>query len=323
MPTQLLDTLFSRPLEAAACESVAQWWPSHREVCAQWTAPIARAIIGGFDADRVAWAFGAGYQAALRALDPSLANDSIACLCVTETGGNTPRSIAATLTDCDGGYRLSGHKKWTTLGPEGAQLLVVARLAEGAQGERARLKVARVNAQAPGVRLATMPATRFVPELPHAEVHLDAVKVDANDLLPGDGYALIVKPFRTIEDIHINAAILAYLVREARRFAWPGAWIAEAVALIACFAELARQDAARSATHIALEGALASTQRLTAGADALWETCADAGAAGRWKRDSALFGVAGGARSARFARACESLGIASDPAHLRGASEAP
>ena len=323
MSTLLLDALFSRPFEPAACESVAEWWPRHREVCAQWTAPIARAIIGGFDADRVAWAFGAGHQAALRALDPSLADDAIACLCVTEAGGNTPRSIAATLSASDNGYSLNGRKKWTTLGPEGAHLLIVARLADGAHGERARLKVARVNAQAPGVRIATMPATGFVPELPHAEVHLNAVKVEAKDLLPGDGYALVVKPFRTIEDIHINAAILAYLVREARRFAWPGQWIAQTVAQIVGFAELARLDATHSATHIALEGALASTRRLTTGADALWETRTDSGAARRWKRDSALFGVAGGARSARFARACKSLGIASDPTHVRGASKAP
>ena len=39
----------------------------------------------------------------------------------------------------------------------------------------------------------------FVPEISHAEVELDRVKVSDADVLPGDGYDDYLKPFRTIE----------------------------------------------------------------------------------------------------------------------------
>ena len=51
-------------------------------------------------------------------------------------------------------------------------------------------------------------------------------------LLPGDGYDVYVKPFRTIEDIHVHAATIAYLVAEGRRRGWPHGWIERAVNLL-------------------------------------------------------------------------------------------
>ena len=41
------------------------------------------------------------------------------------------------------------------------------------------------------------------------------------DLLPGDGYDIYLKPFRTIEDIHVHAALIGYLVGVARRLEAP------------------------------------------------------------------------------------------------------
>lgn len=309
MSAELIDHLLTAPVGVQPCENAQAWWPRFCTQMAVWKTPIERAIAGGFAADRVAWAFGAGYQAALRALDPSIAENVIACLCVTESRGNSPRAVEATLAARTGGYVLSGQKKWSTLGPEGALLLVVARLA-GGDADRPRLKVARVNASAPGVRIVTMPATRFVPELPHAEVHLDCVSVEDTDLMPGDGYDTVVKPFRSIEDIHVNAAILGYLAAEARRLAWPPVWLADLLAALLSFMVLAARDARAADTHIALEGALRRSHALADQADGHFARCGDLDAARRWQRDRALMAVAGSARSARFARACEHLGLA-------------
>ena len=103
-----------------------------------------------------------------------------------------------------------------------------------------------------------MPETRFVPEVPHARVQLDAVRVDAAALLPGDGYERYVKPFRTIEDAHVTLAVLAYLLREAR---------AARLARGLCRAAVRRDGGAgrpgrrrtadAPATHVVLAGALA------------------------------------------------------------------
>ena len=52
--------------------------------------PIDRAVAGGFLADRVAYAFAAGYEAALRRLAPGLPKGPIVSLCITERGGGPP-----------------------------------------------------------------------------------------------------------------------------------------------------------------------------------------------------------------------------------------
>src|SRR6185369_10915467 len=102
-----------------------------------------------------------------------------------------------------------------------------------------------------------MPPTRFVPEVPHAGVLFHEVRVPASALLPGDGYERYVKPFRTVEDIHVMLAIGAYLLREARRRGWPAAFGERLVAQLALLGALSGADASAPATHLALAGGLA------------------------------------------------------------------
>lgn len=291
----------------AAVETVGEWLPQWRAIAAAHDAPMARAIAGGFVADRVGWAFAAGYQAALRALVPGLPDTTIAALCVTEEGGNRPRDIATTISPLQGGgISISGGKRWTTLGPHSALLLVVGRVEDGTSGDRPRLRVARVPADAPGVALLPMPPTRFVPEVPHAAARLDDVRLPADALLDGDGYSNVVKPFRTIEDLHVTAAVLAYLLRESRARSWPAGLRERIVATLVVLAALANEPPDAPATHVALEGALQWARQSYAEAGALWAQAADEAAA-RWQRDAALFDVAGTARAARALRAWERL----------------
>ena len=303
--TPALAHALRAPTQAGACETVAQWWPDWLANAAANASPMARAIAGGFAADRVAWAFASGYQAALRALLPDLPDASMAAICVTEETGNRPRDIATTITHgADGSIAISGAKRWTTLGPASTLLLVVGR--EAGNDDRPRLRVARVPTDAPGVSVIAMPATRFVPEVPHARVQLVDVRLPAAALLPGDGYTICVKPFRTLEDTHVTAAVLAYLLREARARGWPAELRERIVATLAALSSVAEDDADSPLTHIALEGALRFAHQLYADAAPLWSAAADA-AAMRWQRDSALFAVAGTARALRAARAWERL----------------
>ena len=89
----MLPQLPASQAAAAPCESVAEWWPRHRAIAAEHPDPIHQAIVGGFVADRVGWAFASGYQAALRALFPDAPADRICALCVTEADGNSPKAI--------------------------------------------------------------------------------------------------------------------------------------------------------------------------------------------------------------------------------------
>jgi hypothetical protein len=305
--TAALAHCLRAPTQAETVDSVARWWPQWCALADRDVAPMALALRGGFAADRVGWAFAAGYQAALRALLPTLAPHMLAALCVTEEAGNRPRDIQTVLTPAPGGFTLNGAKRWTTLGPQGTVLLVVGRLADPPADGPPVLKVAQVAADQPGVTITPMAETPFVPEVPHARIALNDVAVPAASLLPGDGYTDCVKPFRTLEDIHVTAAVLAYLLREVRQRAWPADLRERLASTLAALAALASSPVNAPTTHIALAGALSWAAALYREAGALWAATPDDPSARRWLRDAPLFGVAAGARQQRAARAWERL----------------
>jgi alkylation response protein AidB-like acyl-CoA dehydrogenase len=303
-----LDACLRAPTQVPPRASVGEWWPRWRAGAAQAASSAEQALLGGFDADRVGWAFASGYQAALRALLPELPADAVAAFCVTEESGNRPRDIHTRISpQADGSVAISGAKRWTTLGPDSSLLLIVGALPPAEEGARAQLKVARVPVGTPGLQLLPMPETRFVPEVPHARVQLDAVRVDAGALLPGDGYERYVKPFRTLEDAHVTLAVLAYLLREARQRGWPAGLAERLCATMTVLCDVAGAAADAPVTHVVLAGALAQAHGLYTEAGTLWATTGDDPAAQRWQRDAALFGVAGSARSQRSARAWQRL----------------
>jgi hypothetical protein len=311
MNPALVTCLQAAP-QARTIEDVADWWTVWLSLSPTANEPAARAIAGGFAADRVGWAFASGYQAALRALVPDLPHDTLAAFCVTEAEGNRPRDIRTTIApQADGMLRIDGTKRWTTLGPAGTVLLIVGAMAVASDAARPALRVARVPVSTTGLVLKPMPPTRFVPEVPHAEVLMQDLRVSANALLPGDGYDSYVKPFRTIEDLHVTLAVLAYLLREARAGCWPATFTEQLVATLVLLSELAAEDAHAPTTHVALAGALHMAHRLYADAQPLWAEAGEDPAAMRWQRDAALFEVAGSARRQRAQRAWDRLGIAS------------
>lgn len=303
----MLPQLPASQAAAPSCETVAEWWPRHRAIAAEHPDPIHQAIVGGFVADRVGWAFASGYQAALRALVHDLPADRICALCVTEEDGNSPKAIKTTLRRNGAGLILDGAKRWTTLGPEGGALFLVAARDADAGGERPSLKVARVASDAAGVTVERMPPTRFVPEVPHARLRFEGVRVADSAMLPGDGYEQYVKRFRTVEDIHVQAAVLAYLMREAQRLSWPEDWIERLSALLAALGKLSDMPPENAETHISLAGALAIGAGLIGESEALWMKSAADPAALRWARDRELLKVASGAREQRTKRAWERL----------------
>src|SRR5690348_2628168 len=96
-----LDVLLDRVLRAAppvTHASIAAFWSAHRDAT-RGLPPIERAILGGAAADRLAWAFAAGYAAALRGLvsEADLPEGDLAALAATEQGGAHPRAIATEL----------------------------------------------------------------------------------------------------------------------------------------------------------------------------------------------------------------------------------
>lgn len=247
-----------------------------------------RAREAGAAAQTVGQAFLGGYRAALTALTQ---DERPGALCVTEEGPPHPRAIACTWA----GGRLTGTKRYVT-GASTAEVLYVAARA-GQDGDRAQLVVVAVDPSATGVTLEVQPPTPFVPDVDHAVVTF--ASAPTGDPMPGDGWADVVKPFRTVEDVHVLTALAAWMAvrtgdREARE---------DLEAALAALDALSRVDPSDPVGHLALAGVLRAVgPALERGGEAL-----DAGARAGWLRDRALLRVAGSAREARRQAAWERL----------------
>jgi acyl-CoA dehydrogenase len=223
-------------------------------------------------------------------------------LCVTERTGVTPAAIEARLEPHGERQRtLRGQKRWATLPGTGGLLFVAASEGIDEQGKK-RIRVVRVDSTAPGVQLHSMPQTPFVPEIPHAEVRLEDVLVDEDALLPGDGYTRYIKPFRTIEDIHVQAASLAYLLRETRAIGSLRSLEERLIAGLVALHGLAGCDPSAPEVHIALGGVLHLSKAMMSDIELAWAR-SESPASARWERDKLLFGIAESARARRLEQA--------------------
>lgn len=306
----LLRFCLTQHTDAPAPAGLEDWCRQWRALSAEHHDPVGLALRGGFAADRVGWAFAAGYQAALRQLiqvnGGAVGDQELLAMCATEADGNRPRDIGTRIVDNGpGGITVTGRKTWTTLGSACTGLLVVGRIDPGGDSDRPALKIAKVDSHGQGVSLVEKPPLAFVPEVPHVAAVFDGANAEA--LLPGDGYSDFVKPFRTVEDTFIALAVQAWLLREGRARRWPASFLEGLVASLAGLGAVAAQPPAAPTTHIALTGALARANELYQQADQLWAGEQDA-AAERWRRDRPLFQVAGKPRALRAQRAWEQIG---------------
>jgi hypothetical protein len=250
-----------------------------------------RALVAGFAADRLGYAFVGGYRAALLQLAPSLGSSARVALCATEEGGAHPRAIATRIEGPPGARVLRGRKTFATLATWASELLIVA--SAGFDGAKNRLELARVAADEPGITMVPRPPLAFAPEIPHGEVLLERAPVVA--VLPGDGYEDYLKPFRTIEDIHVFLALLGYLARVSRESGW--AELGEVLERAEVLHALASADPREATIHIALGAEIEACRALVARlpwASAVGEVRV------RWERDRPLLWVAEGARARRL-----------------------
>ncbi len=279
MPTALLD-----------------WWDQTASLRAHTPTPIDRAIALGARADRLSHAFLGGYTSAITVLDASITG--IGALCATEAGGGHPRAIHTTLTS----GLLNGTKHFVSGGPLAQTLLVVAKVGE--RDGRPELVLARIDAHAPGVRLEAGAPLEFIPEIPHGAVTFTNAKVDA--VLEGDGYERYLKPFRTIEDLHVFGAVLSCLLANGK-----GAFAQESVedllALLSSISHLGRQRPSDPLVHLALAGVL---RRATSLIDGLSLEKLEPAFRERFVCDRVLLTIAQRAREQRRQRAWETFSAA-------------
>jgi alkylation response protein AidB-like acyl-CoA dehydrogenase len=301
----LLDVL-AGDAEAVPKQGLSEVWEAYRNERASGSTPFEAAVKVAATVDRLGFAFAVGYPAALEHMVKGV---HLPCaLCVTEAKGNAPRAIETTLERRGDHYELRGTKTFVTFGNLAEALLIVARVGDKPDG-RPDLVIVQIPARRRGVALQELPMTPFVPEVPHTSVRLDGVEVLDGERLPGDGYLDYVKPFRTIEDIHVVGATLGYLVGLARRTRASTTLIAEMSADLVALDRLRDGPPLDPRVHIALHGVYQRVTRLVGGEDfARLLDAAPGDERDRWERDRALLQVASKARAARFERAKEDLG---------------
>ncbi|MCA9595504.1 MAG: acyl-CoA dehydrogenase family protein [Myxococcales bacterium] len=293
---RLLSALLAAP-DPIARACFEDFWSLLQERLAGSTEPADRAVLGGFFADRLGFGFAAGYQAALSRLLPEVEPGRCLSLAATEVGGAHPRAIETRLTE---GGQLFGDKRFATLAVHAEQLVVLA--SSGGEPDARQLVAVLVDRAAPNVTLEGLPPTPFAPEIPHARVRFDGTPILRR--VDGDGWQDVVKPFRTVEDLHVQLSLLGYLLSVARRGGATESTIERLMALCVSGHQLARLPVASAAVHLALAGLVAETAELTELAVSESTSLPQAERA-RFQRDQPLLSVAKAAREARRKRAWE------------------
>jgi acyl-CoA dehydrogenase len=201
------------------------------------------------------------------------------------------------------GYRIDGHKKFISMADYADILFVAVNAGAGSDG-RKRIRIAVIDPGLEGVRIERMPELPFIPEVGHAEVFLKNVMISADALLPGDGYTAYIKPFRSVEDIQIFAAVTGYLYRITSEYRWDLTFREELLEVISSLKVMSMEDALSESLHIALAGLITRFGRFLEAAESQWSQV-DEGIRALWERDRKLLDVAGTLRKKRLSRAWE------------------
>lgn len=261
-------------------------------------APFELAVLGGRAMATPGLAFLIGYQAALRVLWPS-APAALGALCATERRSVRPADMHSRLE----GLRVTGRKDFVTAGLEAEWLLVAARCE--AAGESAQLKLAVVYPGEPGVTLEALPTLPLMPEVGHARLTLQHA---ACELLAGDGWDAYVKPFRSLEDLYVLAALVAWLYGVGQESAWPQALQLRLLGLLGGCAEGSRQCADSVGCHLLLGGLFAQFHALRGELDQALAAGPEQWAQ-LWQRDQGVLALATAARDKRLAKAWAAVGL--------------
>lgn len=286
------------PLQPIAASAGLRGW--YEELCgaAGDADSLGLAVLGGRLAATPGLAFLAGYQAALRALWAD-APAGLGALCTTERRTLRPADMS---TRWDG-VQLSGSKDFVSAGGAVQWLLVSAR--EESVDEAPCLGLFFVEPAAAGVVLKQGPSLPIVPDIPHARLQLDGAPATR---LAGDGWSDYVKPFRTHEDLHVLAALSAWLYGMGLRERWSLGLQLRLLAILGGAAEVARLPAKEPATHLLLAAQLEQFAALQPDLDSAM-THAGGHCAAPWQRDRAVLTLARGAQARRLEQACSALGL--------------
>ncbi|WVM88098.1 hypothetical protein UMZ34_17610 [Halopseudomonas pachastrellae] len=293
----------SASVDVPAMETVDDWLANWRQLPLDELSPFALAVMGGCQADRAAWAFSAGYEAALRAMFPQIRGGGLHGFSLSEEGVRSPRDLQTLWrTDASGGIQLSGNKGWVP-----CRSIVKPILWFAVPAGQTALSVVRLPATADGVTMSPRNPAAFMPELPAARMQLQDVQLDASAMLPGDGWSDYARPFGALEELYVSAALMGYLLREGRAREWPQALLRQMLAAISLLERIAPEVGSANRGQLLLAGATEWVRALMTQATAEWAKQPNDEAGQRWVRDQTVQRMWAAAGAKRGERAWQAL----------------
>ena len=160
--------------------------------------PLAMAIAGGLIADRMAWVFVAGYQAACRHVFSSAALRSWVSYAATEDREGDPPLPGVRLTGEPSSGTLSGNKAWIGAARGMEQLVVRVGTGPGAT-------YFLIERERRGVTIDLKPRD-FLAGLSQGRAHFEETPVTGADVVDGDGIEML----KFVEPLYVYAAFCGF-----------------------------------------------------------------------------------------------------------------
>lgn len=193
----LIDKVRRMPCTDEAAYLAA--WKAHALPLADGPLPLA--VAGGMIADRLAWVFQAGYQAACRDAFPEIRCSGWIAYAASEDRKGDPPLPGVTLAD----GHLHGSKTWVAAARSLDQMVI--KLGSGPDA-----RYLRVPRDAPGLTLVPGHRSGFLGDLSQGQAHFERTPLSATAQLdPGR-----IRRFPVTEPLYLYAAFCGFVIGSTR-----------------------------------------------------------------------------------------------------------
>jgi len=271
---QILDGSIA-PVDAPDEATYLEEWTKE---AAPLPSPISAAAAGGAIADRLAWVFVAGYQAALRRVFPELPADGFAAYVASEDRkGELPGVTAVEHRD---GFTLVGNKTWLATSNHVQHLIVSV-------GEREETRFYLTTRDADGVSTLTYDRATFLGDMSQGRVTFDDAPVALDRCITDPVRS---RRFSNAEPLYVLSAAAAFMLSHTRSKGGPVSLQGRALAAMTAAATLAELELTDPSVTLGLVGMSAEVHAAATEFEAfLWE--ADEALLERWSADRRLINM--------------------------------
>ncbi len=206
--------------------SAGLWWKENALDYYQEDRLELSLVIMAFNSPNLSACFNVAYQHALRLMFKELrASHKLACLCISEQGGNGPKAIEC---EYQSGF-ISGTKTFVTCAPQVEELYVMVndKSKQSLDRDTKDLKIIRiqnvqslVQSKENGFDISVSPPAKFLPDIDKGYLHLEQFQIDEEQVLEGNAHESYSKPFSVLEGLCIRLANVSYLLKWAQLLDW-------------------------------------------------------------------------------------------------------